>query len=255
MVFLGDSITEQHLFTLDLETYLLCRSPQAGLRFYNRGWGGNTARDGLERFDRDVAPLAPALVFIHFGMNDGGYRTLVPRLADEYRHSLTGLVRKTRSLGAEPIVLSPGCIDPDRKPELFGYNVALEQLTDVAAEVAEAEGALFVDLFAPLLAAVMVDPKVPLLPDGVHPGPEGHRVMAMAVAEQLEWLDDSVWPELPEQVRELSRAIWRKEQLVWRAHALFGESGGRHEATAEAAAREVSALETERDALLASEHT
>jgi lysophospholipase L1-like esterase len=252
VVFLGDSITEQHLFTLDLETLLLCRHPQLRLRCYNRGLGGERAADGLERFDRDVAPLAPALVFLQFGMNDGGYRPLLPRLADEFRHGLTGLVRRARSIGAEPVLLSPGCVDPDRKPELFGYNVTLESLTDICREVSEAEGAPFADLFAPLLAGVMADPTSPLLPDGVHPGPEGQRIMATAAAEQLGLIDEASWPPLPDQVRELSRAIWRKEQLLWRAQALFGAGESHHAEAAAAAGREATALEVERETLLQS---
>src|SRR5438309_1990099 len=39
VVFLGDSITEQRLYTTYIETYLLTRFPTWNLQFRNAGWG------------------------------------------------------------------------------------------------------------------------------------------------------------------------------------------------------------------------
>src|SRR5438046_4743929 len=43
VVFLGDSITEQRLYTTYIEAYALTRHPQWKLWFRNVGWGGDTA--------------------------------------------------------------------------------------------------------------------------------------------------------------------------------------------------------------------
>src|SRR5438046_7998147 len=43
VVFLGDSITEQRLYTTYIEAYALSRHPQWKLSFRNVGWGGDTA--------------------------------------------------------------------------------------------------------------------------------------------------------------------------------------------------------------------
>src|SRR5208337_1428535 len=43
IVFLGDSITEQRLYTTYLEGYTLARFPAMKLTFRNVGWGGDTA--------------------------------------------------------------------------------------------------------------------------------------------------------------------------------------------------------------------
>jgi len=52
IVFLGDSITEQHMYTTYLEAYVLTRFPDWHARFRNVGWGGDTAwlaqRGGLD---------------------------------------------------------------------------------------------------------------------------------------------------------------------------------------------------------------
>src|SRR6266853_6866721 len=43
VVFLGDSITEQRLYTTYIEAYTLTRYPKWALYFRNVGWGGDTA--------------------------------------------------------------------------------------------------------------------------------------------------------------------------------------------------------------------
>src|SRR5208337_1373964 len=43
VVFLGDSITEQRLYTTYIEAYALTRHPEWKLWFRNVGWGGDTA--------------------------------------------------------------------------------------------------------------------------------------------------------------------------------------------------------------------
>src|SRR5215468_4972400 len=43
VVFLGDSITEQRLYTTYIEGYVLTRHPDWKLSFRNVGWGGDTS--------------------------------------------------------------------------------------------------------------------------------------------------------------------------------------------------------------------
>src|SRR5689334_22497821 len=43
VVFLGDSITEQRLYTTYIEAYALTRYPTWKLSFRNVGWGGDTS--------------------------------------------------------------------------------------------------------------------------------------------------------------------------------------------------------------------
>src|ERR1043166_8801996 len=43
VVFLGDSITEQRLYTTYIEAYALTRYPKWKLTFRNVGWGGDTS--------------------------------------------------------------------------------------------------------------------------------------------------------------------------------------------------------------------
>ena len=61
IVFYGDSITEQNLYSAYLETFLLSRFPQKKLASFNFGWGGDTASGGDKRFARDVSGVKPSL--------------------------------------------------------------------------------------------------------------------------------------------------------------------------------------------------
>lgn len=178
ILFLGDSITEQHLWTLYLENLLLWHEPSLVIR--NRGWAANRAVDGLARFDRDVAPLAPNLIFIAFGMNDGRYQPPAGPIEAEYESSLVRLVRRARAIGAEPLLCSPTAVDEACDPVLQGYNETLARLAALCQQVAEREGAGFIDLFHPTRAA---GPGLTF--DGIHPNPRGHLVAARAAAEQL----------------------------------------------------------------------
>lgn len=178
ILFLGDSITEQHLWTLFVENLLLWHEPTLVIR--NRGWAANRAVDGLARFDRDVLPFAPTWLFIAFGMNDGGYQPPSAFIQREYREALARLVDRGRMIGTEPILCSPSAVDEACDPTLAGYNQVLADLTEICADVAGRTGTRFVDLYHPMLAA-----GPGLIPDGIHPNPQGHLILARAAASQL----------------------------------------------------------------------
>src|SRR5882762_11998158 len=79
VVFYGDSITDQRLYTTFAETYAVTRFPNLDLKFVHSGWGGDRVSGGGGgpidvRLQRDVYPYKPTVVTIMLGMNDGRYR-------------------------------------------------------------------------------------------------------------------------------------------------------------------------------------
>jgi hypothetical protein len=53
VVFYGDSITDQRLYTSFVETFVLTRFPHLDVRFVHSGWGGDRVTGGLGgRVDR-----------------------------------------------------------------------------------------------------------------------------------------------------------------------------------------------------------
>ena len=78
VVFYGDSITAQHLYTRLVEEFVLTRYPALNIHFVNAGVPGDTVYGGYagkmpDRVQRDVAPFHPTHITVMLGMNDGGW--------------------------------------------------------------------------------------------------------------------------------------------------------------------------------------
>ncbi|MCB1233053.1 MAG: hypothetical protein KDN19_22600, partial [Verrucomicrobiae bacterium] len=111
LVFLGDSITHQCLYTQYLEDFFYTRFPDRRIRFHNAGVSGDKAADALARFDDDVAAFKPKIAPILLGMNDGPYDDFNRETFETYAHDMTALIDRIEGIGAKPIVMSPTMFD------------------------------------------------------------------------------------------------------------------------------------------------
>src|SRR5580692_7873005 len=89
VVFYGDSITAQLLYSIYTEAYVSARFPQLHVRFVHSGWAGDRVSGGAggpidQRLDRDVFAYHPTVVTILLGMNDGEYRPFDALLFEKY---------------------------------------------------------------------------------------------------------------------------------------------------------------------------
>ncbi|SPE62864.1 putative Lysophospholipase L1 and related esterases [Verrucomicrobia bacterium] len=217
VVFLGNSITEQRLYTTYIEAYALTRHPDWKLSFRNVGWGGDTSwlrqrahPDEKELFaadeasqqrmveksvglglERDVLPLKPTLVTVKFGMNDHAYQAFREDIFRAYVRSQTQTAKVLEAKGARVAFLTPQPIEDKRPdPDKDVRNQSLRQFCDGLREVAVKTEATFVDQFDPYMA-ILVRERAGNPPgfvgggDAVHPGPIGHTVMAWAVLKGL----------------------------------------------------------------------
>jgi lysophospholipase L1-like esterase len=199
VVFLGDSITHQCLYTQYVEDFYYTRFPGLRIKFHNAGVGGARARDALDRFDRDVASYKPKYVTVLLGMNDGSYQPYDEKTFQTYRADMIELIGKIREIGAVPVLMTPTMYDsraarvrdpkaPAGRLELF--NSTLAYYGAWLREAAVESGAGFVDLYSPLnnltVAARKTDPSFTLIKDAVHPDPPGQLVMAFAVLRDLD---------------------------------------------------------------------
>lgn len=194
IVFLGDSITHQRLYTQYVEDYFYTRMPHLRLKLHNAGVGGARAWDALQRFDQDVAAYHPKYVTILLGMNDGTYRAYDDPTFQTYRQDMTELLAKIQGIGATAIPMTPTMFDSGaarnpRKPrdpsaDMF-YNSVLTYYGTWLREVAQRQQLGFVDMWGPLnnltLEQRKKDPTFTMIPDAVHPGPDGQLVMASAI--------------------------------------------------------------------------
>lgn len=196
VAFYGDSITEQRLYTLFVETFTLLRYPNLNIRYYNAGWGGDRVSGGSggrvdERLRRDVLAYKPTVMTVMLGMNDGRYRAFDQPLFDEYSKGLESIVDTVTT--ARPdlriTMIRPSPYDDVTVPPTFegGYNQVLVKYGDFVEELAKRKKHHIADLNAPVVGwlkrANEIDPKRArmLIEDRIHPASGGHLLMAAAL--------------------------------------------------------------------------
>ena len=173
VVVLGDSLTAGQGVARDEAYPALLEARLRGegfpYRVVNAGVSGDTSAGGLRRVDW-VLRTKPAVVIVALGANDGLRGLPVDALGE----NLTAIVRRLRAAGAR--VLLAGM----RVPPNYGDDYA-RAFAAVFPAVARRTG---VPLAPFLLDGVAGDARLNQ-PDGIHPTPEGQRVMA-----------DRLWPHL-----------------------------------------------------------
>lgn len=193
----GDSITEQLLYSVYMQDYLLMCAPTPGQKIVQLGWSGEQAPGFLARLDSDLYPFSPTVVTTCYGMNDGHYVGITPEIADTYRKSQTAIVESLKKHGVRTIILgSSKCVDTFtyHKGQPLGpdvYNKTLAALADIDKQIAKQEGVVYADVYEATTAA-MEKSKAACGQnytfggdDGVHPGPNGAFVMAYAFLKAL----------------------------------------------------------------------
>lgn len=217
VVFLGDSITEQKLYTTYIEAYTVTRFPKETFNFWNSGWGGDTAWLRMRSFPdekalfaaegdaqqklieaavdgplkRDVISFKPTVVLINFGMNDHHYEAFREDIFKAYIRSQAHLVKSLSTNNALVVLLTPQPLEPRTgDPSSDVRNKALGQFVAGLKDVAAKEGAAFVNQFDPYMAimrrAHTLDAGVCIGGgDEIHPGPAGHKLMAAIILKQL----------------------------------------------------------------------
>ncbi|HEO72334.1 MAG TPA: FAD-dependent oxidoreductase, partial [Candidatus Hydrogenedentes bacterium] len=157
----------------------------------NAGVGGNTAPQGLARIDDDVMAHQPEAVVVMFGTNDSvmtgpdAFRTPV----DAYEETLRAMVERCMAAGARVVL----CTMPPIVPEPYfarharehydaegGPDAVFARYRDAARRVARETGAVLADI-----NGLLENDAEVLLPDGVHPSPEGERRIAQHLASIL----------------------------------------------------------------------
>ena len=190
VVFYGDSITEQNLYSAYLETFLLSRFPGKKIATFNFGWGGDTAAGGNKRFARDVLPVKPSLVFVDFGMNDGGYKAYEETTYRNYLDAQSALAETIRAAGARQVYFTPSPVDDVLRKDQGVYNANLSRMARGLMALAAERKSPIIDLLHPMVEiqrlAKEKDPAFTMIPDTIHPNAVGHLVMAYLAMRQIE---------------------------------------------------------------------
>jgi lysophospholipase L1-like esterase len=198
VVFYGDSITAQRLYTRFAEEFILTRYPDLHIHFVNAGVPGDTTYGGYagamkQRVQRDVAPSHSAMITVMLGMNDGGYVPESAKIDAVFRKGYSDLLdelERDNPNAALTVILPTPYDEISHGTEFPGYAKVIDQNAKDVAEIA-AQRKVFngkpitvVDFHGALVAAlerakVAFPELAPLLiPDRIHPADSGHWIMA-----------------------------------------------------------------------------
>ena len=197
VVFYGDSITDQRLYTVITETYVATRYPKLDVTFVHSGWSGDKVSGGGGgpidvRLSRDVLAYKPTVMTIMLGMNDGLYRAETEAtdraFFDGYRHIVDTM--KSSDTGIRITAIQPSPYDDVTRDPLFpgGYNQVLISFSKWIGNYAEQVGLNVAKppntpVVAMLRRANELDPvqAQKIITDRIHPGFAGHLIMAEAL--------------------------------------------------------------------------
>lgn len=192
VLFQGDSITDAGRGALDPEnlgsgyammaaSWFSAAFPEKDVTFLNRGISGNRAVGLESRWERDCIDLKPNWVSIMIGINDTwrAFDSGDPTSTEVYEAAYRTILTRTRdALGAQLILIEPFVLPfPEDR---IAWRTDLDPRIRVVRALADEFNAILVPLDGIMNAAAEKRPPVFWAPDGVHPTPVGHALIAQS---------------------------------------------------------------------------
>ncbi len=196
LAIIGDSITEQKLYSKFIETYVLACAGRTDVKCFQFGWSGERADGFAARAENDLSIFMPTVATTCYGMNDGSYVPYNDGIGSTYEKNMRNAVAKMQAVGVKQMVLgAPGGVDtkyyvkatstPDQ------YNDNLAHLRDLDRKLSTEFHTGYADVHDEMTDAMTKAKAVLGLDydvcgrDGVHPGSNGHLLMASAFLKGL----------------------------------------------------------------------
>lgn len=191
VLFQGDSITDAGRvrdngndlgrgYALMAAAQFSAKFPEKQVQFLNRGISGNRVVDLQKRWDQDCLNLKPNLVSIYIGINDTWrrYDRNDPTSTESFEAGYRDLLTQTAETGAKLVLIEPFVlpVPVDRKQ----WREDLDPKITVVRELAREFDARLVCLDGLFAQASTRAESAFWAPDGVHPSPAGHALIANA---------------------------------------------------------------------------
>lgn len=164
IVFAGDSVTDMgseqpvgesfdenlgRSYVRIIDNMLSTWYPEILVRVTNSGISGNTSRDLLERYQRDVIDLNPDWVSICIGINDVWRQFDSPAMADthvmpeEYEANLEKMILAVKGSVKGIFLMTPYYMEPNAED---GMRKRMDEYGAVCRKLAVKYGCVFIDL-------------------------------------------------------------------------------------------------------------
>ena len=196
IVFAGDSVTDMgsaqpvgeglfnnlgHGYVRMIENLLSACYPEIRLRITNSGTGGNTSKDLLSRFERDVVALNGDWVSICIGINDVWRQFDCPAMLDaqvdleNYKKNVEEMILSVKDKTKGVFLCTPYYMEPNRQDMM---RVRMDEYCDVCRELAEKYDCILVDFQEMFDKYFAVRHSSYIAWDRVHPNEIGATLMA-----------------------------------------------------------------------------
>ena len=200
VIFAGDSVTDMGSvqpvgeglfdnmgrgFPRVIENMVYAVYPELNVRFTNSGISGNTSKDLLARYERDVLNLNPQWVSICIGINDVWRQFDTPAMqnyavsTEEYEANMRKMIESAKAVAKGVIVTTPYYMEPNKTDFM---RARMQEYVDICARLAEEYGCIFVDFQAMYDRYFQIQHSSLIAWDRVHPNQIGATLMAK------EWL-------------------------------------------------------------------
>ena len=199
IVFLGDSITYGGEYVVFFERWLTVNHPELSPEVINQGLPSETVsglsesghlRHGFprpdlhERLDRALKALKPDLIIACYGINCGIYLPLEEERFKSYKEGVQRLKEAVESRGAKIIFMTPPVYDKPN-PE-FDYDEVMVAYAKWLVSKRR-DGWRVIDIHTAMKQELAKkrakDTKFKYSRDGIHPGAEGHELMARQIID------------------------------------------------------------------------
>ena len=185
--FVGDSLVARNQYLPVIIDCYKQNFPGSGIRFFNCGVSGGTAKFAHDSFEADVLSCNPTHVVVAFGVNDSKRTRLEkPRSKERYdfflewfeiyKKSLSALCEKVIANGCELILCTPAPYDEYTETPVPTYKGAYALLCEYAnfvRNLAKEKGYTLVDFHECLATALQIEEGPLFDADHVHPTAHG----------------------------------------------------------------------------------
>jgi len=199
VVFLGDSITQAGGYVTFVNYYLEKLYPQKDFDILGLGLasetlsglsenghaGGKFPRPCLfERLGRLLEKAKPEVVFACYGINDGIYQPLDADRFTAFKKGVARLIEQCKGAGVKEVYLvTPPLYDFAPKAGEFNYDAVMTEYAKWETEL-KVPGVRVIDLHTAMRKARAARTE-PFSRDRVHPGDDGHLLMARTILAAL----------------------------------------------------------------------
>ena len=196
IVFAGDSVTDMgsaqpvgeglfdnlgHSYVRVVDNMMAAFYPELKIRVTNSGISGNTSRDLLERFERDVISLNPDWVSICIGINDVWRQFDSPAmgdqcvLTDEYEQNVEKMILMAKDISKGVFILTPYYMETNRADMM---RSKMEEYVDICKNLACKHNCILVDFQEMYDRYLQFRHSSYIAWDRVHPNQIGATLMA-----------------------------------------------------------------------------